>query len=87
MSFICDLQLLRTKIEKTENALSTYLASGVYDPEEGKKLIEALGLARDEFIDRLSAAGPEITDFGNWFTPSNFKRFASRILDGYEKYS
>ncbi len=85
MSFSNELQVLKHKIQKAEDDLAAYLATSTYDPTEGKKLIDRLGAAREEFICRLAAAGPEITDSGKWFTPSEFRHFASRILDGYMK--
>ena len=63
MSFSEELSLSRNKIELAETALAAYLASGTYAPEEGKRLIERVRAARDEFIDRLSRETPDITDF------------------------
>jgi len=87
MSYSNNLELLKGKIQKAEEALSSYLATGIYDPHDGKKLIEALGAARDEFISQLAALGPDVEDCGHWHTPSEFRHYASRILDGYSKFS
>ena len=62
MSFSEELSLSRIKIEVAEAALSDYLASGRYTPEEGMRLINGVRAARDEFIDRLSRDTPDITD-------------------------
>jgi hypothetical protein len=86
MSFSEELELLKVKIQRAEDEVATYLASSAYNPAEGKRLIDELGSARDEFIARLSDAGPEIADCGHWFTPTNFRHYASRILDGYIKH-
>jgi hypothetical protein len=87
MSFARDLERLKCNIERAEDALANYLASGSYSSEEGKKLIEALGSARDEFIDRLSAGGSEVVTTGLISSSPNFREYASRVLDGYSRYS
>lgn len=54
MSFSEKIQRSKNKVRQAEQALESYSAAGFDDSEEGRKLVNAVKSARDEYLNQLS---------------------------------
>ncbi len=64
MSYQDDVAISKEKMLQTTRALEDYLRGQVYDPDYGRRLINAAALARNEYIDRLAhLCRPEQSEF------------------------
>ncbi len=58
MPYQTNIELAKEKMLQAESALEDYLRSTAYDPEQARQLIDAVTVARDEYISEVARLYP-----------------------------
>lgn len=60
MEFQDRIELARGKMLQVERELENYFRNARYDPEQEKKLVDAVKASRDGYVDKLALLFPDI---------------------------